>query len=84
VEARRMFGMVEIMIAMMFLIVPLLMLAIFWVILSKAGFPRAWALLAMVPIANVVGLLWFALSEWPVHRELRELRSRVGGAPPNA
>jgi len=34
-------------------------------ILKKAGFSPWWAILAIVPIANLVGLFVFAFIRWP-------------------
>ncbi len=34
-------------------------------IASKAGFSKAWGLLAVVPIANLVVVWVFAFAEWP-------------------
>jgi hypothetical protein len=39
-----------------------------WRIVSKAGYPGAWSLLALVPLVNVI-LLWvFAFVRWPIER----------------
>jgi hypothetical protein len=39
-----------------------------WRIVSKAGYSALWALLLFVPLVNVVALLVFAFSEWPLER----------------
>jgi hypothetical protein len=39
-----------------------------WQIVRKAGFSGAWALLAFVPLVNVIALWVFAFSRWPVQR----------------
>jgi len=39
-----------------------------WRIASKAGYPGALALLALVPVLNVILLWLFAFLEWPVER----------------
>lgn len=44
-------------------------------IISKAGYSGWWVLIMFVPIANVVMLLVFAYKEWPIQRELKELRA---------
>ena len=36
-----------------------------WKIVEKAGYPGAWALLVLVPLANVVALWVFAFARWP-------------------
>jgi|SRR6478609_1023621 hypothetical protein len=43
-------------------------------IISRAGYSGWWVLIMLVPIVNVVMLLVFAFKEWPIQRELRELR----------
>ena len=43
-----------------FFVIPL------WKIVSKAGYHGAWALLALVPLVNIVALWVFAFSRWPV------------------
>jgi hypothetical protein len=43
-------------------------------IITKAGYSAWWVLILLVPIANVVMLLIFAYKEWPIQRELAELR----------
>jgi uncharacterized membrane protein len=43
-------------------------------IITRAGYSGWWVLIIIVPIANIVMLLIFAYKEWPIQRELRELR----------
>ncbi|MGY4645000.1 hypothetical protein [Cellulomonas sp. URHB0016] len=47
----------------------------------KAGYSGWYAALCFVPIANIVVLIMFCFQEWPIERELRELRAAVGGYP---
>ena len=52
-----------------------------WVkILSKAGYPGWWVLVGIVPLVNLIMFLVFAFSEWPIVREVRELRAGQGSA----
>jgi hypothetical protein len=51
------------------LIVSLLQLVAFWKILGRMGYPPWLAILASVPILNLVLLYYVALSPWP--REAR-------------
>ncbi len=46
----------------------------FWKIFAKAGFPGALSLTQLVPILNVIVLFYVAFAEWPIHRQLTELR----------
>ena len=43
-------------------------------IITKAGYSAWWVLILLVPIANIVMLLVFAYKEWPIQREVAELR----------
>lgn len=55
-----------------------LAIAIWAAIFPKAGYPRWWAVLIIIPIANLVVLIILAAQEWPIHREMRDLRIRCG------
>ena len=48
----------------------------FALIIQKSGYSPLWALLAFVPFVNFLALLYFALSEWPIERELQQLTYR--------
>ena len=47
---------------------------VWWKIFSKAGYSGAMGLLMFVPIANLVVLCVLAFAEWPILRELNQLR----------
>jgi hypothetical protein len=51
-----------------------LIIVVYWKIASKAGYPGWYALGFLVPCVNLVLLVLFAFTEWPIERELRELR----------
>lgn len=53
--------------------------AIWWKIFQKSGHAPALSILMVVPLANLVVLLYFAFSDWPILRRLRELEERQGG-----
>ncbi|HMK44319.1 MAG TPA: hypothetical protein VK445_09300 [Dissulfurispiraceae bacterium] len=53
-------------------IVAILMVLIF----RKAGYSGLQLLLCFIPVFNIVVYVWFALAEWPIQRELRELKVR--------
>jgi hypothetical protein len=57
------------------LLVWLIFLIAYIKIISKAGYSGWWVLIMFVPIANVIMLLIFAYKEWPILRELKELRA---------
>ena len=60
---------------------------VYWKIFSKAGYSGALGLLMFVPIANLVVLCVLAFGEWPIYRELNQLRqmaaARYGQNPQN-
>jgi len=62
------FGLLGILIWLVFLIA-------YIKIISKAGYSGWWVLIMFVPIVNVIMLLVFAYKEWPIQREVRELRA---------
>lgn len=47
-------------------------------IFAKAGYHWALGLLVLIPLANLIMLVYFALDRWPVLRELEQLKSRQG------
>ena len=52
-------------------------------IFSKAGYSFWLALLMFVPLANLIWLLIFAFSKWPIQQEVERLRGQLasgGGA----
>lgn len=56
-----------------------------WQIVSKAGYPGAWALIAFVPLVNLVFFFVFAFSDWPILKRLRTAQSdAIPPAPPTA
>jgi amino acid transporter len=58
-------------------IILVLTIVIYWRIASKAGYAGALSLLMLVPLVNLIIIILFAFTEWPIERELRALR---GGA----
>lgn len=40
-----------------------------WRMFQRAGFAGPLALLMLVPLVNVIVLLWFAFADWPALRE---------------
>jgi hypothetical protein len=41
----------------------------YWRIFRKAGFPSAFSLLMLVPIANIVMLFYLAYADWPALKD---------------
>lgn len=53
---------------------------IYWRIATKAGYQGALSLLMLIPLVNLIILLIFAFTEWPIETELKSLRG--SGARP--
>ncbi len=49
---------------------------IFCKIFSKAGYSWALGLLSLVPIANIIMAFYLAFADWPVQKELRQLKQQ--------
>lgn len=49
---------------------------IFCKIFSKAGYSWALGLLILVPIANIIMAFYIAFADWPVQKEVRQLRQQ--------
>jgi len=58
-----------------------LVFAIYGQIFHKAGYSRLWCLCIVVPLVNLVVLLWLAYSKWPVEIELERLRMAQAQSP---
>ena len=44
-------------------------------IFRKAGYSGIQIVLLFIPLVNVIVFVWFALTEWPVEKELKSLRA---------
>jgi hypothetical protein len=64
------------------LVIYVVILAVFiWAyvrIIRRAGYSGWWILIGLVPLVNVVMFLVFAFKEWPIQRELAQLRAMAG------
>jgi len=62
-----------VMIGLTFAIVTIVLtLVVHWRIAAKAGYPGALSLLMLIPFANIVILLVFAFSKWPIEEALEQ------------
>jgi hypothetical protein len=60
------------------LAVAIILTAVIWCLLfSKAGHHWALGLLMLVPIANIIMPFILAFGQWPIEKELQELRRRM-------
>jgi type II secretory pathway component PulF len=60
------------------LIILIISIVIYWRIAMKAGYPGAYSLLLLIPLVNLIVILMFAFSQWPIERELAALRGGSG------
>ena len=51
-------------------------------IIRRAGYSGWWFLLGLIPLLNMVMFLVFAFKEWPIQRELAQLRAQLGRGGP--
>ncbi|WP_210240186.1 hypothetical protein [Amaricoccus solimangrovi] len=56
------FGLIPLLILLAVLIVP------YWKLWSRTGHSGAWALLMLIPLANIISLWVLAFKEWPALR----------------
>ena len=71
------FGMIFFLIMMLFaLLTSILMVIAYCKICSKTGHHWALGLLILVPVANVVLPLILAFTDWPIQKELRQLKQQ--------
>jgi len=72
---------VAVIVALGVLVGLILTIAIIWIyckIFAKAGYCWALGLLMMVPVVNIIMLCVLAMGDWPVLRELHQLRQQAG------
>ena len=76
--------------AMSMILIPIIIIALiavvvkiicYWKIVSKAGYPGALSLLCLVPLVNLIMFVVFSFIEWPVEKELKQLKSQAGRMP---
>ena len=49
-----------------------LLFAVFMVkIFAKAGNPKRWGIVFVVPVANIIFLWIFAFTTWPIHKQVQ-------------
>jgi len=66
------------------LVIIMMVVVIVWPfcrIFSKAGYSWALGLLMLIPIANIIMPFVLALGDWPIQKELRQLRGQQDNTP---
>jgi len=58
----------------------ILALYVWGTIFKKAGYSFWMCLLMIIPLVNLIWILIFAFSKWPIHQELEMYRGRYGQA----
>jgi heme/copper-type cytochrome/quinol oxidase subunit 2 len=71
--------MMVVFIAIIVLLMAILFTWSFCRIFKKAGYNWAWGLLWLVPIGNIVVILMLAFGDWPIHKEIQNLKSPATG-----
>jgi hypothetical protein len=69
-------------IIIVYAIIIALALVVYWKIVSKAGYPGWYSLGMLVPCVNLVLLIMFAFTDWPIEKELQRLRGMPQGSYP--
>lgn len=46
----------------------------YWRVAQKCGYPGSYSLLVLIPLVNIVIMLMWVFSEWPIEAELKRLR----------
>ncbi len=60
------------------------MIWVYATIIRKAGYSGWYVLVLFVPIVNLVYLVLFAVKEWPVQQQLRQMQGITGAGPQRA
>ena len=62
------------------LIFLVILVGIYYLIIKKTGYNPWLSLLVLIPgLGGLIIIIMLAFTEWPVQREIRELRARGGG-----
>jgi hypothetical protein len=64
--------------AIFLLVILVISIIIYWRIATKAGYPGAYSLLLLIPVVNLIVIIMFAFTEWPIERDLKALRGGAG------
>jgi len=67
-------GLPELIVIVIIVVLPAVL---FSQIFHKAGYSRWLGLLLLVPLVNVITIIWFALNKWPLETEVERLRMNL-------
>ena len=71
------FPIIFLLIWLVFFVIGMAIALIIWCkLFSKSGYHWAFGLLVLVPIGNLVMAFYLAFADWPVLKELRQLRQQ--------
>lgn len=59
------------------LIVTIIILIGWWKIWTKAGYSGWWSLLILIPIVNLLSLLYLAFGHWPIEKQIEEQKNQL-------
>jgi hypothetical protein len=53
----------------------------YWRVAMKSGYPGAYSLLLLIPLVNIIIMLIWVFSEWPIEAELKRCRGQAAAPP---
>jgi len=68
-------------ISLVFLAIFIFSIVIYWRIASKAGYPGVASLLLLIPLVNIIMIIIFAFSEWPIEKRAKGMMGAGPGTP---
>lgn len=66
---------------LVYVVIAVVMMWAYVRIIRRAGYSGWWMLTGLVPLVNLVMFLVFAFREWPIQRELAQLRAYAAQSP---
>ena len=67
-------GTPELFVSLVWILIYLIPVFLIWRIFRKAGYHGAYGLLLFVPVINYIALAFFAFSEWPIEKRIKEIQ----------
>lgn len=63
------------------ILVTAVLLVAYCKVTAKMGYHWALGILMIVPFGNIILPLYLGFADWPIHKELRQLRQQLSRAP---